>query len=340
MSSFGELTGLRLDRSPKRLEIVPYVSGDVETKPVESGNPLSKRSDPDASVGVDLKYALRPGLTLTGTVNPDFGQVEADPAEVNLSAFETFFPERRPFFVEGSGVFRFDLDCNDGNCSGLFYSRRIGRTPRGEAEVPDGGYSSAPLQTTILGAGEADGEGRGVFDRAAECGHVRRGRADCQRLRAHTRRRSSRSTSYSVLRARREFANQSTVGFMATSTNRNLDDATRFLPGQAYTGGVDWDWRLSSKYAVQGYWAGSSVHGDAEAIDTLQRSNVHSFQRPDSTRPELRSAAHVAEWVRRVGDVQQDRRPARPVHDRTSASRVPGSRSTTSASCAARTSAR
>ena len=90
-------------------------------------------------------------------------------------------------------------------------------------------------------------------------------------------------TNYSVLRARREFANQSSVGFMTTATNRNLDDATRFLPGQAYTGGVDWDWRLGPRYAVQGYWAGSSVHGDAEAIDTLQRSNVHSFQRPDST---------------------------------------------------------
>ena len=89
--------------------------------------------------------------------------------------------------------------------------------------------------------------------------------------------------NYSVLRARREFANQSSVGFMATATNRNLDDATRFLPGQAYTGGVDWDWRLGPRYTVQGYWAGSSVHGDAEAIDTLQRSNVHSFQRPDST---------------------------------------------------------
>ena len=95
-------------------------------------------------VGLDLKYAVQPGLTLTGTVNPDFGQVEADPAVVNLSAFETFFAERRPFFVEGSGIFRFDTDCNDGSCSGLFYSRRIGRAPRGEPDVPDGGYASAP----------------------------------------------------------------------------------------------------------------------------------------------------------------------------------------------------
>ena len=102
--------------------MVPYVVGDLTTQPGEAGNPLRETTDPDGSLGVDLKYALRPGLTLTGTVNPDFGQVEADPAVVNLSAFETFFSERRPFFMEGSGIFRFDLDCNDGNCSGLFYS--------------------------------------------------------------------------------------------------------------------------------------------------------------------------------------------------------------------------
>src|SRR3990167_3133385 len=151
VSSFGELTGLRLDKSPKRLEVVPYVVGDVKTQPVEAGNPLAQAKDPTASVGVDLKYAVRPGLTFTGTVNPDFGQVEADPAVVNLSAFETFFSERRPFFVEGSGIFRFDVDCNDGSCSGLFYSRRIGRSPHGSVDAPDDGYSAAPAQTTILG---------------------------------------------------------------------------------------------------------------------------------------------------------------------------------------------
>src|SRR4029079_17974754 len=125
---------------------------DVSTQPIDARNPLASATDPDASLGVDFKYAVKPGLTLTGTANPDFGQVEADPAVVNLSAFETFFAERRPFFVEGSGIFRFDVDCNDGACSGLFYSRRIGRSPRGTAEVPDGGSSISPTQTTILGA--------------------------------------------------------------------------------------------------------------------------------------------------------------------------------------------
>ncbi len=281
VSSFGELTGLRLDRSPKRLEVVPYVLGDVKTQPAELGNPLNKTTDPNGSVGVDLKYALRPGLTLTGTVNPDFGQVEADPAVVNLSAFETFFSERRPFFVEGSGIFSFDIDCNDGSCSGLFYSRRIGRTPRGEADVPEGGYSSSPNQTTIIGAAKLTGR-IGAFSVGALNAVTSDEDAVIVNGAVHTRQTVEPLASYSVLRARREFTNQSSLGLMATSTNRNLDAATRFLPGQAHTGGLDVDWRLSSKYAIKGFLAGSSVHGEAAAIAALQRSNVHSFQRPDS----------------------------------------------------------
>jgi hypothetical protein len=281
VSSFGELTGLRLDRSPKRLEIVPYVLGDVKTQPAEAGNPLTKATDPNGSVGVDLKYALRPGLTLTGTVNPDFGQVEADPAVVNLSAFETFFSERRPFFVEGSGIFSFDIDCNDGSCSGLFYSRRIGRTPRGQADVPGGGFSSAPGQTTIIGAAKLTGR-IGAFSVGALNAVTSDEDAVIVNGAIRTRQTVEPLTNYSVVRARREFTNQSSLGFMGTATNRNLDGPTRFLPGQAYTGGMDVDWRLSPKYAIRGFLAGSSVHGEAGAIDELQRSNVHSFQRPDS----------------------------------------------------------
>ena len=282
VSSFGELTGLTLNRSQKRLEIVPYVVADLKTQPRESGNPLAQRTDPNASVGLDLKYALRPGLTLTGTLNPDFGQVEADPAVVNLSAFETFFSERRPFFVEGAGIFRFNIDCNDGSCSGLFYSRRIGRSPRGQAEVPAGGYSMAPAQTTILGAAKLTGRARG-FSIGALTALTAQENAVIANGSLRTKQNVEPMAGYTVLRARREFANQSSFGFMATSTNRNLDAATRFLPGQAYTGGLDWDWRLSPKYAIQGFWAGSSVRGEAIAIDTLQRSNVHSFQRPDAS---------------------------------------------------------
>ena len=286
VSSFGELTGLRLTQSAKRLELVPYVVGDVKTQQVSGENPLVQGTDPTASLGVDLKYAVKPGLTLTATVNPDFGQVEADPAVVNLSAFETFFNERRPFFVEGSGVFRFDTDCNDGQCSGLFYSRRIGRQPRGTADVPEGGYSTQPLQTTILGAAKLTGR-IGAFSVGALNAVTADEEATIATGPVRTHQTVEPATSYTVVRAKREFANQSSLGVMTTSTNRRLDDATEFLPANAFTGGVDWDWRFRPKYSLTGYVVGSTVRGSADAIAELQQSNVHSFQRPDATHVEL-----------------------------------------------------
>src|SRR5207247_7632794 len=135
VSSCGELGALTLSRAPKRLELVPYAVTSL-TRQAPGDNPLVDRSDREAALGLDLKYAVAPGLTLTTTINPDFGQVEADPAVVNLSAFETFFSERRPFFVEGSGNLRFGLDCSD--CNGLFYSRRVGRAPHGTDNLPSG----------------------------------------------------------------------------------------------------------------------------------------------------------------------------------------------------------
>jgi hypothetical protein len=117
VSQFAEVRGLQMGSTPRKLELLPYTVGSVALNP-PSNSPLAKRTDPTGALGLDLKYALRPGMTLTATVNPDFGQVEADPAVVNLDAFETFFQERRPFFVEGSGTFQFNVDCNDGSCTG------------------------------------------------------------------------------------------------------------------------------------------------------------------------------------------------------------------------------
>ena len=205
--------------SPKKLELVPYALANL-TKQVTGGNPLLKHAAPDGSLGIDMKYALTPGLTFTGTINPDFGQVEADPAVVNLTAFETFFSERRPFFVEGSGNFNFPMDCNDGACTGLFYSRRIGRAPQGLDDLPsdEGVYTDAPPQTTILGAGKLTG---------------RVGNYSIGVMQAFTQEETARvltglvpsrvavepATSYTVGRVRREFANQSSIGAMVTSTD-------------------------------------------------------------------------------------------------------------------------
>ena len=281
VSSFGELAGLTAGRSTKRLELVPYSVAQLATVPPEEGNPLQNTTDPGASVGVDLKYAVTPALTFTATVNPDFGQVEADPAVVNLSAFETFFSERRPFFVEGSGNYAFNMDCNDGQCTGLFYSRRIGRQPRGEPDLPDGGYSVQPLQSTILGAGKLTGRA-GRFSVGALSAVTQEERARTAIGEARSAEVVEPQTIYSVGRARREFADQSSLGFMFTSTNRSLVDSVSFLPGHAFAGGMDYDWRIGRRFGVTGFLAASSVRGTPEAITELQENNVHSFQRPDA----------------------------------------------------------
>ncbi len=262
---------------------MPYALAEVKTAPVAPGNPLQSSPDPQATVGLDLKYKVAPGLTLTATINPDFGQVEADPAVVNLGAFETFFAERRPFFVEGSGNFSLDMDCNDGQCTGLFYSRRIGRAPHRFMSAPEGGFAAQPSNSTILGAAKLTGR-VGKFTVGAlnaittrEDAEIASG-ADLSRSRSPV----EPASSYSVGRVSREFANNSRLSFLMTSTNRRLTDELRFLPSSAVTGGVDGDWRLGRRYSLTGYWAGSSVRGSADAIDRLQRSNVHSFQRPDA----------------------------------------------------------
>jgi hypothetical protein len=285
VSQFAEVRGLRIGGTPKRLELLPYTVGSLSLDP-PSDNPLAERRDPAGSFGLDLKYALRRGVTLTATANPDFGQVEADPAVVNLDAFETFFQERRPFFVEGSGTFNFNVDCNDGQCTGLFYSRRIGRSPQASATTEDGEHSIAPSAATILGAAKLSGR-VGKFSVGAltavtaeeeatiASGFVRRAQV------------IEPLSGYSVIRARREFANQSNIGFMMTSTNRKLTSSLSFLPEDAYTGGVDYDIRLSRRFNISGFWAGSRVQGSTEAITRLQQNNVHAFQRPDADHVEL-----------------------------------------------------
>jgi hypothetical protein len=276
VSQFGVLSGVGTDRASKRLELMPYVVGQLQTAPPQPGNVLHKSPDPGASVGLDLKYAITPALSLTATVNPDFGQVEADPAVVNLGAFETFFNERRPFFIEGSGTYQFScFDCS------LFYSRRIGRQPRGAPTLGDDEYVAQPALSTILGAGKLTGRvgdfSVGVLAAATQ--------EETARIASPAGRRNQivePATLYSVARVRREFSDQSSLGFILTTANRRIIDAVSFIPSSAVTGGLDYDWRLGRWFGLNGYWAGSRVRGSTGAISLLQRSNVHSFQRPDA----------------------------------------------------------
>src|SRR2546426_6391956 len=151
-SQLGDLTGLDGLGSPRRLEVTPY----SVTKNVSVPTATGFSRDQQATAGADFKYGVTSNLTVDGTINPDFGQVEADPSVLNLSAFESFFQERRPFFIEGSGIFRFDVDCSAVNCNGegLFYSRRIGRRPQLGGLYGDPG---SPTASRILVAGKRTG---------------------------------------------------------------------------------------------------------------------------------------------------------------------------------------
>jgi hypothetical protein len=292
VSQFAEMKGIRLGSSPQRLEVMPYTVGRLNTYPVADGNTIVHSPDPGVSVGLDLKYAVTPALTLTATANPDFGQVEADPAVVNLDAFEVLFPERRPFFVEGSGTFRFNMDCNDGNCTGLFYSRRIGRAPQGTVEVGEAEFTTQPDTATIIGAAKLTGRA-GQFSIGGLSAVTAAEHAQTAGFGGIDERASmvEPMTTYSVARARREYANQSALGFMFTSTNRRNTEEFSLLTDNALTGGLDYDWRLSPKYSLNGFWAGSYLQGTPEAITRLQKNTVHSYQRPDSDYTELDETA-------------------------------------------------
>jgi hypothetical protein len=289
VSSFGELNGLAMAASPKRLELVPYTVANLETQPT-SANPLIDGSERGGAFGVDIKYAVTPGLTLTATINPDFGQVEADPAVVNLTAFETFFNEQRPFFVEGSGAFRFDSDCNQGPCT-MFYSRRVGRPPQGDLPSGDDVHTVTPLQTTILGAGKLTGR-IGRFSIGIMQAITQEERGTVLEAGRTFRQAVEPLTSYTVARVRREYADQSSLGFIATLTKRQLPSVLReSLPDGAYVGGADWDVRFRRFYSMTGYFTASTVRGDANAIAEIQETSRHYFQRPDAVSFDVRPEA-------------------------------------------------
>lgn len=279
VSSFGELRGVSRSGAQKRLEVTPFVVGQVTTRTVNEGNPLQHSPDPGSSLGVDMKYQVAPGLTLSGTINPDFGQVEADPAVVNLGAFETFFSEQRPFFVEGSGNFQMP---------DLFYSRRIGRAPQRFAPAPEDGYAAQPANTTILGAAKLTGKvgnyAIGVLHAVTSSESAELASSDTPGI---TRSPVEPTTNYSVARVSREFADNSRLSFVMTNVKRELTPELSFLPRHAVAGGVDGEWRLGQSFSLSGFWFNSLVRGNEEAITRLQRNNVHSFQRPDSAGLEL-----------------------------------------------------
>jgi hypothetical protein len=266
-SQFGEVSGLEGLGAPRRLEIAPYgVTKNVTTRNAEGFGRSQKQS-----LGADLKYGLSSNLTLDATVNPDFGQVEADPALLNLTAFESFFEERRPFFLEGTGIFQFDP-----NSVQLFYPRRIGRSPQ-LAGLVDDPNAIVPGSSTILGAAKvtgrlSSGTSLGLMTALTQKETVGSTVVEPQ-------------TEYGVARLSHDFRKgESGIGFMLTEVNRQLNETTDdFLRRNATVGGLDFRHRFAKgRFAASSSIALSKVSGTAAAIARTQRSSVHLYQRPDS----------------------------------------------------------
>ncbi|HEY7897498.1 MAG TPA: DUF5916 domain-containing protein [Gemmatimonadaceae bacterium] len=289
VSTFGQLTGISGIPSPQRLELLPYVSAGLTRAPGDKANPFFRTNDTKLSGGADVKYGLPSGLTLTATVNPDFGQVEVDPAVVNLTAFETFFPEKRPFFLEGSDIFAFGnvTRNNDYNGQYYFYSRRIGRAPQGSAYGPNTAYVDAPQQSTILGAAKVTGKTAGWTIGLLDALTSQEDAKVVSTSGIRGTRPVEPRTNYLVGRVRRDFrAGNTVVGAMVSSVDRALGDSSLAanLRGRATVGGIDFEhaWARRS-WVVSGLVSASQVTGSTSAIAATQRSSARYYQQPDAT---------------------------------------------------------
>ncbi|MDE3004411.1 MAG: DUF5916 domain-containing protein [Gemmatimonadota bacterium] len=333
VSRFGELRGLQNLSAPNRMEMLPYTVASLQRAPGNPDDPFYARNAANSTAGVDVKYGVTSDLTLDVTINPDFGQVEADPAQVNLSAFEVFLPEQRPFFLEGSSIFNFSIALGDGPeaTESLFYSRRVGRSPQGWAD-PQGGYADVEDHTTILGAWKLSGKTSSGWSIGAMHAVTSEEQAKIAPLAGDPFQQTVEPFSnYGVLRVQKDFRDgRSALGFIGTGLVRNGSDASELrLRSNAWSGGVDFRHRFAADtWQVDGYVLGSHVAGSAEAIARTQRAPARFYHRPDAehlrydpTRTSLSGASanvgisKFAGGFWRVGTGLQTRTPGFEIND-------------------------
>jgi len=287
VSRWGELHGIENIKPKKEIALTPYLMGSMEKNQKEEGNPYQTGTNWNYNAGLDGKIAVTNDLTLNFTINPDFGQVEADPSEVNLSAFESYFSEQRPFFVAGANIFNYPLVAGQSwSRENLFYSRRIGRRPHYYPDTEDEEHISSPEFTRILGAFKLSGKTNngwsiGVLESITNNEYAKIDNAGEERKQI-----VEPMTNYFNTRIQKDINKGKTIiGGMVTATNRFINDSVlEFLPSSAYSAGVDfnqyWDERT---YNLQAKFVGSSVNGTEEAILAKQEAPQRYYQRPDAT---------------------------------------------------------
>jgi hypothetical protein len=291
----GELRGIKGIKPQNQLEIQPYLVARTERFQKEEGNPYLTGKSSDVNYGLDAKIGITSDITLDLTINPDFGQVEADPSQVNLSAFQVYFPEQRPFFIEGRNVLSFSVP--GFGRTDLFYSRRIGRTPQGSVETDqddnDDGvdeYVRRTNNTTILGAAKLTGKNKKGFSWGLLESITRREEAEIDSMGSIGKTAIEPQTNYFVTRGQQEINKGNTIiGGIFTATNRNIEDAhLDWLRDEAYSGGIDFthNWK-QRKYYVSAKTLFSTVRGSVESITRTQQSSERYFQRPDNDHAEM-----------------------------------------------------
>jgi hypothetical protein len=292
-SRFGHLSGIADPQTgTTRLEILPYTVGVTSNAAlVDAGNPFSENTSSEFRVGADAKYLLTSNLTLSATINPDFGQAEVDPAVVNLSAFETFFPEKREFFIEGSGQFDFGdfwcFTCSNVSSLGMLFTRRIGRAPQATSLASSAGeYFDAPTESTIIGATKITGRTGGGLSIGVLEAVTSRESADVMGFdQSMFQKEVAPLTNYFASRVKQDFKDGDLqLGGILTSVVRSFqdDDLRSLLNSHSEGFGLDADyWWNDRNYHFMASTAFTSISGSPEAIDLAQRSSARYLQRPD-----------------------------------------------------------
>lgn len=277
----GELHGLKNLIPQKQLEVQPFTVLQFDSYEAQPGNPFKDGNDFKLNGGIDAKIGVTNDLTVDLTINPDFGQVDADPGAFALDGFQIFLQERRPFFVENKNIFDFEFANGPDN---LFYSRRIGRSPHGRPNLTAGEYADVPRNTTILGAAKFSGKTQngwsiGILESvtAKEFAKIDNNGSRREEI-------VEPLTNYLVLRAQKDFNNNNSyLGGIFTATNRNLEGKFDYLHKSAYTAGIDFNHNWKNRnYFIDGNVIMSTVSGSATAIEATQRSLTHLFQRVDA----------------------------------------------------------
>ena len=282
VSQAGELRGLVGLEAQDQFELQPFIASQIDTYEVEAGNPYKDGMDSKFNAGLDAKIGVTNDLTLDFTVNPDFGQVEADPAAIALDGFEIFNREQRPFFVENKNIFDYKYS---GNRDNLFFSRRIGRAPQVYPDFSDEAYINRPQNTTILGAAKFSGKTKngwsiGLLESVTseEFAEVNLNGSVSEEI-------VEPFTNYFVGRVQKDMNNRNTfLGGIFTSTNRSINNKTTILRKEAYTGGIDFRHQWKDRtYYLQTNFIASHIKGSPESILATQENLTHLFNRVDAT---------------------------------------------------------